>query len=49
MTITDFTHNHIIEALYLSQDNYKEEQRSVPILPSAYGPIYSLCRQWLRC
>jgi len=38
MEITDFTHNHIEQALSLAEANYEEERQHVPILP----PIDSL-------
>lgn len=33
MNISDFTHNHIEEALSIAGSNYDEERQSVPILP----------------
>ncbi|MHB1151870.1 MAG: GNAT family N-acetyltransferase [Eubacteriales bacterium] len=33
MNISDFTHNHIEEALSIAKSNYEEERRFVPILP----------------
>lgn len=34
MIITDFTHEHIEEALKIAKANYEEERRLVPILPT---------------
>lgn len=34
MIITNFSHNHIQEALILAKSNYEEERRHVPVLPA---------------